>query len=310
MPRVHFNSEIMQSGACPVYLFRKIVGSKPAFILNNSHALCTADGVLYPDSERRDRSVVFFFSIGKFPSPGFLYGLHYLNTLRLITLIAGILIQHAGIGKRIHRIGCFFIVYLSGNTLADKKNHTGRENNHCVFKRMFLLAAVIFLLFFHIHRAGNLPFRAIVQKNRQLILTKFLKYPGELFLCLGRHYTGMAKTFLKNMIQTVYERIAMFLPHIKTGCMVFLKRIILQINQYEEQPVCNGGKRAVFINGKTAKIFTQTSTHLIAAKIIIMRIFKIEKQLVKLFHRKSGQSPETFGIISIISIFHFAKIRA
>jgi hypothetical protein len=53
----------------------------------------------------------------------------------------------------------------------------------------------------------------------------------------------------------------MFLIHIETGCMIFPKRIILQVNQNEEQAVCNRRKRTVFVKGKTAPVIAILTIH-------------------------------------------------
>jgi len=170
MPRIIFNSKVMHSGTSSKDSLDEIVGSKSALILDNSHAFNASYGMLYSYSKRRYSPVVLFFFHRKFTSSWLFDRLENSNPFRFISLIPGILIQLTGIGKGIHCIGYFFIMRLSTNARADKKNQTASRNNHCIFERVFLfLSTVILLLLIRVAGTGNLPLCTVMQQNRKRI---------------------------------------------------------------------------------------------------------------------------------------------
>jgi len=101
----------------------------------------------------------------------------------------------------------------------------------------------------------------------------------------------------------------MFLIHIKAGCMIFLKRIILQINQNEEQAVFNRSKGTVPVDGKASPMIAKVTIHVIVGQILVMGRLEVRIQLVELFPRKTRQRTETLFVMLIICIFHAAKVR-
>jgi len=312
MPRIYFDSEIMQSSTSFENSPDKVVCPKSAFIFDNSHEFDAAYGMFYPYPERRNFPVVFFFFWGKHPAFGLFYGLHNGNIFRIVALITGILIQYAGGSKGIHRISYFFVVHLSANTITDKQDKTAGCNDNPVFQGMFLfLSAVVFFLFIIIHRTGNLPLGAVMQQNgRFFIRWETLEKLRELLLCFCRHYSRIMQTFFKNMAQNMDKPITMLLIHIETSRMIFLKRIIFQVNQDEEQAVFDRRKRTVTVYGKTPTTVSKLAVHIVFCEILIMRLLKVWKQFAELFRRNSGQRTETFFLMVIIVIIHATKIRA
>jgi hypothetical protein len=90
MPRINFNSEVMQSSTGFKDTVDKVVGSKPAFIFDNPQALCAANSMLHPYPERSNLPAVFFLFPGKASSLGLFYGLFNNNAIRSESLISGI----------------------------------------------------------------------------------------------------------------------------------------------------------------------------------------------------------------------------
>jgi len=81
----------------------------------------------------------------------------------------------------------------------------------------------------------------------------------------------------------------MFLIHIKAGGMIFLKRIILQINQNEEQTIFDRRKRTVPVVGKTSPMIAKFTAHVVVGQILVMVFLEIREQLTELFQRKNRQ---------------------
>jgi hypothetical protein len=114
----------------------------------------------------------------------------------------------------------------------------------------------------------------------------------------------------KYVIQSLNKAVAVFLIHSKTGCMIFLKRVIFQINQDKEQAFFHCGKRTVLVYGKTSPVIAKLAAHIVLCEILIMSIQKVRKQFLELLHGETSQGAETLFVIVIISIFHSAKVRA
>jgi hypothetical protein len=56
-----------------------------------------------------------------------------------------------------------------------------------------------------------------------------MKYSAKLFPAFRRHYARPVQTTVENTVQNMNKTVTVFLIHIETGCMIFLKRVILQI---------------------------------------------------------------------------------
>ena len=92
--------------------------------------------------------------------------------------------------------------------------------------------------------------------------------------------------------------------------MIFLKRVILQIYRYEEQPVGNRWQRTVRVYDKSAPVIAVAAIHAVICEIPVMRFLKIREQSGELFRAKARQRTEFLFVVVIIQIFHPAKIRA
>jgi hypothetical protein len=83
MPRIDFNSKIMDSGTSFKDSLNEVVDPKPALILNDSHAFCTPYGMLHSYSKRENFPVVLFFFLREFSAFGLFYRLRNNNSIRL-----------------------------------------------------------------------------------------------------------------------------------------------------------------------------------------------------------------------------------
>ena len=313
MPRVDFNSEIMYSRTGSKDSFDKVIASDSTLVFNNPHIFGASYGVLHPYPVRRDILVVFFFLCRKFSSLGLFYRLFNNNTFRSESLISGILIQYARIRKSIPCVCYSFIMRLTANAWTNKKDQATSRSNNSILQCMFLFfAAVIFSLLICINRTGNFPFRSIMKQNRKFFIfsKQRAKYFRKFLLAFGRHYTDSMQAMLKNRIQNVYKSVAVFLINIKTGCMIFLKRVILQINQNKEQTIFYRGKRTVSVDDKTSLIIAKLPVHIVLGEILIVSLLKEGEQFLELTQRKTTQRAETFFVILMICILHLVKVRA
>mgnify|MGYP000457702129 FL=1 len=106
------------------------------------------------------------------------------------------------------------------------------------------------------------------------------------------------------------EYVAVLLVHSETGRMIFLQRVVFQINQNEEQAVGYAGKGAVLVDGRTAAFSaTAFSGHFILGQIVLMRSLEIREKRTKLFMANSRQGTETFAVVFMVVVIHVAKVR-
>lgn len=313
MPRIHFHPEIVQCRASLEDTPDKIVCPQAALIFDDSHSLGTAYGMFLPYPERRDLPVELFLLPGEFSSLGLFYGLYYAYPVRPETLVTGILVERARTGERVHGVGNPLVMCFAANTLADKKDETAGRDNDRVLEGMFLfLPTIVILLLLGIHRAGDFAFCPVMDQNGRLPV-----FQGEPCYRLGKflpafsgHGIGMDEGLFEYRIQDVDEIITVFLGHPETGRMVFLERIVLQVNQDKEQTVLHRGQRTAFINGEPPPVIAVIAIHVIMAEILVMGLLEIKKQGSEMFQGKPCQGTETIFLVLIIAIFHDTKVRA
>lgn len=101
----------------------------------------------------------------------------------------------------------------------------------------------------------------------------------------------------------------MFLIHTKTGDIVLLQRVILQIHKNKEKVLHDIKQGTVLIYAETTKLTPAFAIHFIFRQIVIMRGLKEGKQMGKLNISQAGQGTETLGIVFMIFIIHATKIR-
>jgi hypothetical protein len=82
MPRINFNSEVMQSSRGFKDTVDKVVCPKPALIFDNPQVPGAANSMLHPYSERSNLPVVSFLFPGKASPFGLFYGLFKNNAIR------------------------------------------------------------------------------------------------------------------------------------------------------------------------------------------------------------------------------------
>ena len=307
MPRIDFDSEIMESSTRFKDSSDKVISSEPALVFGYSHAFGTSYSMLDPYPEGGYLPVMFFLLWSKLSTLWFLQRLYNNHLLRLVPLVSGILVQYTGRRERIHRLGDLLIMCLSAKTWTDKQHKAAGSDDQGILKGMLLfLSAVIFLLFVRIDRTGYFSLCAVMQQNGRLscLLRKVLEYPRKLPSALGWHYLRLLQALFKNQVQHMDKAITMLLIHPKTSRMVFLERVVLQINQNEEQALFHCGKWTVFINSKTPASIAEITIHVIDREILIMGFLKIRKQLPELIRGKDGQRTKTFGLVLMFDIFH------
>ena len=312
VPGVDFNSEIMQGHTCRKNILHKVVSPEPALVFDDAHDFRASYGMFYAHPDGGNLSVVFLILLGKFLPFGLLNRLYDFYPLRRITLISGILVQGTRHGKRIHGVGHLLVVGLARNSLADKYNQAGHCDYDSVLDRMTLfLSAVTLLLHVWVCRTGNLPLRPVMEEHR------FFPVFGKICQLFGKFLVGFCrdkplhfKREAEDFRQAMHEDVAVLLAHSETGRMVFLQRIVLQIDQDEEQAVGYAGKRAVLVDAR-AEPFPATAfpCHLIFGQIVIMCCFKIREKCTKLLMAEPRQGTEAFAVVFIFVVFHTTKVR-
>ena len=313
VPRVDFNSEIMQCHTCGKDVFYKVVRPEPALVFDDAHDFRASYDMFYTHPDGGNFLVVFLVLPGKLFPFGLLDRLYDFHPLRLIALVSRILIQGARHRKRIHCVSHLLVVGLARNGLTDKYNQTSHRYNDGVLDRVpFFLAAVTLLLHVPVCRTGNLPFRPVMKKYRFApVLGKFRQPFGKLLVGFCGDKTFRFKGQTKDFSQAMDEYVAVLLVHSETGRMIFLQRVVFQINQNEEQAVGYAGKGAVLVDGRTAA-FSATAFpgHFILGQIVLMRSLEIREKCTKLFMANSRQGTETFAVVFMVVVIHVAKVHA
>lgn len=313
VPRVDFDSEIMQSHTCGKNILNKIVSSKPAFVFDDAHDLCASYDMFYTYPDGGNFPVVFPGLFGKFLPFGLLERLYDFHPFRSIALISRILIQGTRHRERIHRISHPLVVGLARNGLADKDDKASHRYNDGVLDRMPLfLAAIKLLLHVPVCRTGNPPFRPVMKKHRPVtVLGKFRQPSGKLLVGFCGNKALCLKRQAEDFRQAMDEYVAVLLVHPETRCMIFLQRIVFQVNQNEKQAVGYAGKRAVPVDGRAVAFPATTFPgHFILGQIVRMRSFKIREKCTKLFMAKPRQGTEAFTVVFMFVVIHMAKVRA
>ena len=136
VPRVGFNSEIMQCHTCGKNVFHKVVCPEPALIFDDAHDLRASYGMLYTHPGCGNFLVVFLVLSGKLLPFVLLDRLYDFHSLRPIALVSRILIQGARHRERIHRVGHLLVVGLARNGLTDKYDQTSHRYNDGVLDRV------------------------------------------------------------------------------------------------------------------------------------------------------------------------------
>ena len=312
VPRVDFNSEIMQCHTCGKDVFYKVVRPEPALVFDDAHDFRASYDMFYTHPDGGNFLVVFLVLPGKLFPFGLLDRLYDFHPLRLIALVSRILIQGARHRKRIHCVSHLLVVGLARNGLTDKYDQTSHRYNDGVLDRVpFFLAAVTLLLHVPVCRTGNLPFRPVMKKYRLVpLLGKFRQPFGKLLVGFCGDKTFRFKGQTKDFSQAMDEYVAVLLVHSETGRMIFLQRVVFQINQNEEQAVGYAGKGAVLVDGRTAA-FSATAfpRHFILGQIVLMRSLEIREKRTKLFMANSRQGTETFAVVFMVVVIHVAKVR-
>ena len=77
------------------------------------------------------------------------------------------------------------------------------------------------------------------------VLGKFRQPFGKLLVGFCGNKAFSLKGQTKDFSQAMNEYVTVLLVHPETGRMIFLQRVVFQINQNEEQAVGDTGKRAV-----------------------------------------------------------------
>ncbi len=242
----------------------------------------------------------------EFLSLGFLHRLNNGCILRVISLISGILLKIASIGKRVHFISDSLVVHLPFNSKARKEYKPCKTGDYRILDSMPLfLPAVIFLLKFRVGRSWNLPFRAIVNEVMDNgVYTLFLKESFERGNVGGRKHPGFGDCLSEDFRQCVNPLSALLLTHVKTCAMILLRGIVLQVNKNEEQAVCHRRKRAVGLYDVRTLPCEFLAFYIVPSEEIVMRISEKWQNFVKKGYADTGECQKRGRILSCFRIFH------
>lgn len=247
MLRTSLEPPIVKSGGKVKNPADEIILAKSALVLHNPKDFGSSDGMLDLDACPGYFCVGRLLLPGKFLSLRLLCRLYHGDVIGTVPLVSGILLKDAFIRKGIHLIGDTLVVHLSFHSETCKKYKSCHTGDYRVLDGMFLLfAAIVSFLKIRVGRSRNFALCPVMNEFMyDSIAATLIKKLSESHDIGSRKHSCIPDCIAEYLRQGVNPLPALLLAHVKTSCMIALKRVVLQIYKYEKQPFCNRRKRAV-----------------------------------------------------------------
>lgn len=244
MLRTKLEPLVMQSCGKAENPAHEIALAKTAFVLDAPEDLGSANGVLFGYPCPGYLPVGCFLFVGELFPSWLPHGLEHGCVVRTVPLVSRILLKYASVGEGVHVGSDFLVVHPSLDSRADKEYEPCQTGDYRILDSMsFLLPAVMGLLKVRIGRSGDLAFRAVVDQFVDYrVTTPFIQKSLEGSHVGSRHVPGVINRHAEYLRQGMDPLTALLLAHFKTGGMIFLPRIVLEVDKYEEQPFSDTGE--------------------------------------------------------------------
>ena len=284
--------------------FRDSVLSEPAFVLGHSEDLGRTNIVFDLDSVGGDGAVELLPVFIQLAATRFLEG-HKSMPVSFIALISRVLHDIRLLRKEVEVIRNGLVMGLSAYGGTDEKYRSQKGGDYTVFKGMpLLLPAICLTLPIIVLRSGNLPFGAVVDQYRKIIIAHSLIKEGKILLGTCRRGSKLRQGLCEKTVKSVYPQVAVTLLNIEMVCHQLLCRVILQIVQNEVKSVLDTGQRTVPIYRGLTDSLPGFPSKLMVTEIPVMYIAEIWKKNVKVLDIHTSQCPEHCFIVSVLLIAH------
>ena len=278
---------------------------EPAFLPEDLEDLGGADVMLHLYPDGRDLSVICLLFIGKDATLR-LFKRHDGVVAGSVSDISGILIHRPLLRKAVLHVGDPLVMGVSRYGRADKKNTSRDGGDDRVLDGMpLLLAAVLILLLFTVHRTRNLPLRAVMKPvGRLAVGLHALKHALESLVGGSGHMSRFLQCLDKYAVETVEPLVALRLGHAEHLRDQFLDGVLLEDDQYEEQPFGDTRKRAVTLYGVWSDARAFPSVYGMPTEIFVMGVREIRKERVEYLDSHSCKGSEPRRVCSCCNVTH------
>lgn len=318
MLRTKLEPPVVQSCGKAENPAHEITLAKTAFVLDAPENLGAANGVL------DDYPCLGYFPVGCFLFVGKSFPfwlLHWLEhgcVVRIVPLVSCILLKYASVGEGVHVVSNFLVMHPSFDSRADKEDETSQTGDYRILDCMsFLFPAVMGLLKVRIGGPWNLAFRAVVDQFVDYrVTTPFIQKPPEGSHVGSRHIAGVTNRHAEYLRQGMDPLAALLLAHFKTGGMIFLCRIVLEVDKDEEQPVSDAWKRTVGLYDMRPLPDKSPALYIVPPEEFIVCVREKWQNFVKKRYADTSECQKRGRIFSCIRIFHtfdnvkIARMRA
>ncbi len=146
---------------------------------------------------------------------------------------------------------------------------------------LLLFAAVVLFLKFRVGRSRNLTLCPVMNEFMyDSVATMLVRKSSESRDIGSRKHSCIPDCIAEYLRQGVNPLPALLLAHVKTSCMIALKRVVLQMDKYEKQPFSNRRKRAVGLDCVGTFSCDLFAFDIMPAEIFVMSLCK-RQNLVK-----------------------------
>lgn len=297
---------IVKSGGKVENLADEIILAKSALVFYNPENFGSSNGVLDLDA------CAGYFCIGrllllcKFFSLRFLCRLYHSNVTGVVSLVAGILLENTSVREGIQLTGNTLVVHLSLHSEADKENKSCHTGNYGILDGVFLLfAAVVLLLKVRVGWFRDLALGTVMNKFMydSVAATQVKKSPEGHDIGSRKHPCTVYGV-TQHLCQRMYPLAALLLAHVKTCRMIALKRVVLQIYEYEKQPFGNCWKRTVGLDCVGTPSRNLFAFDIMPAEILVVGLGEKRQNFVKKGYADTRECQKRGEIIPCFRIVH------
>ena len=276
-----------------------------AFLHEDLEDLGGADIMLHPYPDGGDLSVICLLFIGK--DAAFRLFIRHDGVVAVsVSDISGILIHCPLLRKAVLLVSHPLVMGVFRYGRAYKKNTSGDGGDDRVPDGMpLLLAAVLILLLFTVHRTWNLSLRAVMQQVGRLpVGLHAIKYALESIVGGGGHMPRFPERVDQYAVKAVEPSVALCLGHAEHLRDQFLYGVLLEDDQHEVQPFGDTRKRAVPLYRVRSDARAFPSVYGMPTEIFVMGVREIRKERVECLDTHPGKGAEPRCVFSCCSVTH------
>lgn len=306
MLRTSLEPPIVKSGGKVKNPADEIILAKSALVFHDPKDFGSSDSVLDLDACPGYFCVSRLLLPGKFFSLRFLCRLYHGDIIGAVPLVSGVLLKDAFIRKGIHFIGDTLVVHLSLHSETGKEDKSCHTGDYRVLDGVFLLfAAVVFLLKIRVGRSRDLALCPVMNEFMyDGIAATLVKKSPESHDIGSREHPCLVDGVTQHLCQRMYPLATLLLAHVITSRMIALERVVFQIDEDEEQPFGNSGKRTVGLDCVGTLSCNLFPFDIVPTEIFVMGLSEKRQNFVKKGYADTCECQKGGRIITCFRIVH------